>query len=54
MESIFKMAILLLFICIFAIFRPTIFKFCMLIEDDIRIDETFFINCLKALKLSSD
>jgi hypothetical protein len=46
MEVIFKMAILLLSIrrtepCIFAISRPTIFKYWIIIEDYIRINETF-------------
>jgi hypothetical protein len=46
MGLIFKMAILHLSIrasepCIFAIFKPTIFKFWILIGDYIRINETF-------------
>jgi hypothetical protein len=46
MESIFKMAILRLSIrlselCIFAVFRPTIFNFWILIEDYTRIIVTF-------------
>jgi hypothetical protein len=46
MESIFKMAILHLSIrpsesYIFAIFKPTIFKFWILLEDYIRINDTF-------------
>jgi hypothetical protein len=46
MESIFKMVILHLCIrpsepCFFAIFKPTIFKFWILIEDYIRINDTF-------------
>jgi hypothetical protein len=47
MESIFKMAILRLSIrpsepCIFAIFKPTIFKFWIHIDDYLRINDTFF------------
>jgi hypothetical protein len=46
MESMFKMAILRLSIrlsepCIFAIFRPTLFKFWIIIEEYIRFNETF-------------
>jgi hypothetical protein len=46
MESIFKMAILSLSICssepcIFAILKPTIFKVWILIEEYIRIKDTF-------------
>jgi hypothetical protein len=44
MESIFKMAILLIRHsepCIFAIIKPTIFKFEIIIEDYKRINDTF-------------
>jgi hypothetical protein len=51
MESIFEMAILCLSIypsepCIFTNCRPTFFKFLILIEDYMRINDTFrFFDC---------
>jgi hypothetical protein len=46
MESILKMAILHLSIrqsesCIFAMYKPTIFMFLILLEDYVRINDTF-------------
>jgi hypothetical protein len=59
MEAIFKMTILHLSIRqpepgIFAIFKPTIFKFSILIEDYIRINDTFGFFDSLCMKLSLD
>jgi hypothetical protein len=42
--------------CIFAIFKPTSFKFRILIENYVTTNDTsgFLINCLLALELSSN
>jgi hypothetical protein len=57
MESIFKMVILLLFIhpsesCIFTIFKPIVFKFLILIENYIGINDTF--GFFDSLSISSE
>jgi hypothetical protein len=57
MESIFKMAILHLYIrpsepCIFVIFEPAIFKFRNIIEDYIKINDTF--GFFDSLSISSE